>query len=136
MTQEESDRRAAFLIGERVYLRPMEPEDLPLIRKWVNDPEIRGLIGEALPSSRASVEEHLEAIRKDRDRVWFSIVLKEDGRVVGFNQKALRFYEKVGFKREGVWRESYYYNHTFHDFVMMSILEDEFRALHKVAGRI
>ncbi len=50
--------------------------------------------------------------------------------VVGFNDKALRFYEKVGFKREGIQRDGYFYRHKFHDFVMMSILEDEFRALH------
>lgn len=47
--------------------------------------------------------------------------------VVGFNNRALRFYEKVGFKREGVHRDGYYYNQQYHDFIMMSILEDEFR---------
>ncbi len=45
----------------------MEPEDLPLIRKWGNDPEIRSFIGEALPTSKAGAEEHLERIQKDRD---------------------------------------------------------------------
>jgi RimJ/RimL family protein N-acetyltransferase len=49
--------------------------------------------------------------------------------VVGFNARALRFYEKVGFRREGIQRDGYYYNHSYHDFVMMSILEHEFRAL-------
>ena len=48
--------------------------------------------------------------------------------VVGFNQQALRFYEKIGFKREGIQRDGYYCNHQYSDFVMMSILEDEFRA--------
>jgi RimJ/RimL family protein N-acetyltransferase len=50
--------------------------------------------------------------------------------VVGFNERALRFYEKVGFQREGVQRDGYYFNHRYHDFVMMSILEEEFRARH------
>jgi RimJ/RimL family protein N-acetyltransferase len=49
--------------------------------------------------------------------------------VVGFNERALSFYEKVGFKREGVQRDGYYYDHTYYDFVMMSILEDEFQAV-------
>ena len=53
--------------------------------------------------------------------------------VVGFNEQALRFYEKVGFKREGIQRDGYYFAHEFHDFVMMSILENEFRALHQDA---
>ena len=50
--------------------------------------------------------------------------------VVGSNQRALRFYEKAGFTAEGVQRDGYYYNHAYQDFVMMSILEDEFRAWH------
>jgi RimJ/RimL family protein N-acetyltransferase len=48
--------------------------------------------------------------------------------VVGFNDRALRFYEKIGFKREGIQRDGYFFNHQFSDFVMMSILEDEYRA--------
>jgi RimJ/RimL family protein N-acetyltransferase len=51
--------------------------------------------------------------------------------VVGFNEKAIHFWEKVGFKKEGIQRDGYYYNHKYHDFVMMSILEDEFRELHR-----
>ena len=50
--------------------------------------------------------------------------------VVGFNKSAIRFWEKVGFKKEGIQRDGYYYNHKYYDFVMMSILEDEFRELH------
>jgi diamine N-acetyltransferase len=49
--------------------------------------------------------------------------------VVGFNERALHFYETLGFKREGIQRDGYYFNHAYHDFVMMSLLEDEFRAL-------
>ena len=50
--------------------------------------------------------------------------------VVGFNKKAISFWKKIGFKKEGVQRDGYYYNHKYFDFVMMSILEDEFRELH------
>jgi diamine N-acetyltransferase len=47
--------------------------------------------------------------------------------VVGFNTKALKFYEQLGFKREGIQRDGYYYEHQYHEFVMMSMLDDEFR---------
>jgi len=50
--------------------------------------------------------------------------------VVGFNKRAINFWKKIGFKKEGVQRDGYYYNHKYFDFVMMSILEDEFRELH------
>ena len=48
--------------------------------------------------------------------------------VVGFNERALHFYESVGFRREGVQRDGYFHGHRYHDFVLMSILEDEYRA--------
>ncbi|MCG8350337.1 MAG: GNAT family N-acetyltransferase [Chloroflexales bacterium] len=54
--------------------------------------------------------------------------------VVGFNEAALRFYAKAGFTREGVQRDGYYYDHTYHDFVMMSLLEEEYRAAKARCG--
>ena len=182
------DNRVRFLVGERLYLRPLEKEDMALIRRWANDPEIRQLTGEVTPMSQASADEFLEKVRTDRERVWFVVVLKDGDRmigeagllrifwpwratdlsiiigdkgawgqghgseairllldyafgylnmhrvaigVVGFNQRAIHFYEKVGFKQEGIQRDGYYHGHAYHDFVMMSILEDEFRAMQQ-----
>ena len=51
--------------------------------------------------------------------------------VVGFNKRALKFWESLGFKKEGVHRDEYYYNNEYSDFIMMSILEDEYRELHE-----
>jgi len=174
----------AFLVGERVILRPVEPQDAALMHRWMNDPEIRCLTGEVTPSTLPDVEDYINKLRSSPDRVWFIIVVKETGRaigetgllrmfhpwrntdlsiilgekdawghgygmeamdlildyafgslnfhrvsigVVGFNENALRFYRKIGFKQEGILRDGYYYNHRFSDFVMMSILEDEYR---------
>jgi RimJ/RimL family protein N-acetyltransferase len=51
--------------------------------------------------------------------------------VVGFNTAALHFYDQIGFQREGIQRDGYYYDHAYSDFVMMSLLEDEYRRLWK-----
>ncbi|MBO8165029.1 MAG: GNAT family N-acetyltransferase [Brevibacillus sp.] len=51
--------------------------------------------------------------------------------VFAYNERAMHVYEKLGFKREGVQREALYYNHQYHDSILMSILEDEYRALHQ-----
>ena len=48
--------------------------------------------------------------------------------VLAFNERAIHVYEKLGFKREGVRRDGYFYNHQYYDAVTMSMLEDEFRA--------
>ncbi|PAD77647.1 GNAT family N-acetyltransferase [Paenibacillus campinasensis] len=47
--------------------------------------------------------------------------------VFDFNERAIKAYEKVGFVREGVQRDVLYYNHRYHNAILMSVLEHEFR---------
>ena len=56
-------------MGERVYLRPVEKDDLKWIRKWANDSEIRRLTGEVNPMTQAGAEEYFEKLNHDPDRV-------------------------------------------------------------------
>ena len=177
-----------FLKGDKIYLRPMDKDDMIYIRKWANDPEIRGIIGEVSSMSSFEGDEYFEKVQNDRSREWFMAVLQDKDRVigecgflrkfypwrttdvsliigekdvwgkgygkeiiflllnyafgylnfhrvaigvVGFNKRALKFWEKAGFKKEGIQRDGYYYNHKYYDFIMMSILEDEFRNMYK-----
>ncbi|CAA9305245.1 MAG: Acetyltransferase, GNAT family [uncultured Chloroflexi bacterium] len=50
-------------------------------------------------------------------------------RVLEYNARAIRAYEKCGFTREGVERESAYVDGGWHSDVIMGILEREFRSL-------
>ena len=45
-----------------------------------------------------------------------------------YNQRALRAYEKVGFKREGVLREDAYIDGKFVDTVVLSLLRKEYES--------
>lgn len=47
--------------------------------------------------------------------------------VFTFNERAVHVYEKLGFKREGVLRDSLYYDHQYHDQILMSILASEWK---------
>ncbi len=51
--------------------------------------------------------------------------------VVGFNRRALRFWRGLGFRKEGVQRDGYLCDGEYSDFVMMSILESEYKAQKK-----
>jgi len=172
------------LVGERILLRRFSKRDLPHIQRWSADAELRKLIGEVAPMSEAEGERFYKELRADKDRVWFVIVLKRNGRVigeagllrmfrpwrntdmtiiigekdawgkgygteaghllldyafnrlgfhrisigvVGFNKRALRFWESLGFEKEGVERDEYFYDNKYSDGIMMSILENEFR---------
>ncbi len=49
-------------------------------------------------------------------------------RVFDFNRRAIDSYRKCGFKEEGRLREALYRQGDYHDVVVMSLLEEEFRA--------
>lgn len=51
--------------------------------------------------------------------------------VYTINPRALHVYEKVGFVREGVKRQNWYYDHQYYDSIVMSILEDDYRARYQ-----
>ncbi|WNS41953.1 GNAT family protein [Paenibacillus sp. MMS20-IR301] len=48
--------------------------------------------------------------------------------VYSYNARAAHVYESVGFVREGVRRDTLFYNHEYHDVIMMGMLESEYRA--------
>jgi len=48
-------------------------------------------------------------------------------RVVAGNERAIRVYEKVGFKHEGCQRQASYKNGQYEDLLMMSILRGEWK---------
>ncbi|MDR0267985.1 GNAT family protein [Paenibacillus sp.] len=50
--------------------------------------------------------------------------------VYPFNPRAIHVYKKIGFQQEGIQRDTLYQDEKFHDMIEMSLLEDEFRALH------
>lgn len=47
--------------------------------------------------------------------------------VFAFNERAIHTYEKLGFQHEGVQRQALYYNHEYHDSILMAMLAEEYR---------
>lgn len=46
--------------------------------------------------------------------------------VYDYNHRAIRTYEKLGFRREGVRREGIFHNHAYHDVILMGLLAHEY----------
>ncbi|WP_456271021.1 GNAT family N-acetyltransferase [Bacillus sp. AK031] len=46
--------------------------------------------------------------------------------VYSYNSRAIKSYEKLGFKQEGVLRSELFYDGEFHDNIIMGVLRDEF----------
>lgn len=51
--------------------------------------------------------------------------------VFAYNLRAQHVYEKIGFVQEGIRRQALFYDHQYHDVILMSMLADEFRAKYR-----
>ncbi|RBI59526.1 GNAT family N-acetyltransferase [halophilic archaeon] len=70
---------ACFLSGDRVTLKTIEAEDIIIIQRWVNNPEVRRYIHEfRLPYSREDCEKWLPEARDDRARVDLLVCLENE----------------------------------------------------------
>lgn len=52
--------------------------------------------------------------------------------VFRYNERAVRSYEKSGFKYEGAERDAVYREDQYHDCLLMGVLQSEWRALQEV----
>ncbi len=173
-----------FIIGDKIYLRPLDMEDIDSFVMWLNDEEVRQYLSRMSPLNKIREKDFIEGLYKDDREIVLGIALKENDQLIGnlalhrislpfrhaelgivmgdkscwskgcgtealnlmlgygfdqlnlhrifltvlsFNGRAIHTYEKVGFKREGVFREHMYRNGKYHDVYYMGILEDEWR---------
>lgn len=47
-------------------------------------------------------------------------------KVYDFNKRAIKAYEKCGFKKYGEWKESHYFEGKYHNEILMNILKDDY----------
>lgn len=72
----------AFMIGERLYLRPLELEHNDLVRGWLNDPRVRRTVDRNAPLTHAEEEKFLrEGVHPGERRML--MVLREGDRPIG-----------------------------------------------------
>jgi RimJ/RimL family protein N-acetyltransferase len=140
-----------MITGERVRLRAIHREDLPLFLTWINDPEVRRNLLFNNPVSIHQEEKWFSGmlIFIGDKRFWNQGYGTEAMRLMvshGFNDlnfhriflhvfdtnpRAVRSYEKVGFQHEGRLREARYLEGRYVDVLVMSILKSEWVQIEK-----
>jgi ribosomal-protein-alanine N-acetyltransferase len=175
-----------FLIGAKVYLRPLEREDAPVVLPWFNDPEVTRTLLRYRPLNLREEEAFLDSVAQSEHDLALGVAVRATDELVGvtgfhhmdfrnrhcsfgisigakgewgkgygteatglmvqyafdtlnlnrvwlhvyeYNQRGLRAYEKVGFKREGVLRQDCYREGRYWDTIVMAILRDEWEAV-------
>ena len=69
--------------GDRIYFRPFELSDEPLLRAWVNDPANWSTLGRFAPVNALREEEWIRSRYTDPSEFSFGVVLKESDALIG-----------------------------------------------------
>lgn len=72
-----------FLIGEKVYLRPLELEDAPAMVGWINDPEVTRTLMIRRPMNQIAEREFIERISKGDSAQVLGIVTRREDEFIG-----------------------------------------------------
>lgn len=74
-----------FLVGERIYLRPLEPEDVTAeYLHWLNDASTaRYIMGMVFPATRSKTEQYVSQVLNDPNAVFLAIIEKTTGKHIG-----------------------------------------------------
>jgi RimJ/RimL family protein N-acetyltransferase len=75
-------QQVVFLCGFLVTMRPIEPDDAPVLERWINDPGTRRFLQNCLPLNVSDEQEFLEKQRTDPTTVTLMIVAP-DGTPIG-----------------------------------------------------
>jgi len=73
-----------FIIGEKVYLRPIEKEDAPHLLRGANHPEIRDSLFIYFPKNLERMREFIEKLYGDQETVLLMICDRSDNAPVGY----------------------------------------------------
>jgi RimJ/RimL family protein N-acetyltransferase len=72
------------IVGEKVYLSPLNPEDYELFTKWMNDPNITdGTGATSFMTTLSSEKKWVEEMVSKSDIYIFSIIRKQDHQILG-----------------------------------------------------
>lgn len=76
-------QRVVFYEGHRIYFSPVEPQDEPLLRRFINDPaNWRGLMHRP-PVNACREREWIESLGRDGKDYVFGVVVREGDRLIG-----------------------------------------------------
>jgi RimJ/RimL family protein N-acetyltransferase len=72
-----------FLIGDQIYLRPLERSDAAIVQPWLNDPDVTRTLRSTWPVSLRGEEDFIDAMHKSERDLVLVIMLKEPDAAIG-----------------------------------------------------
>jgi RimJ/RimL family protein N-acetyltransferase len=102
------DTRVVFLKGPRVEMRPIMNDDIPLLTKWINDPEIRDFVQSYVPMSDADEASWVNSLSQNKSTtICFVIVV--DGKLIGsMGLQEINFKDRVALTGALIGEKKYW----------------------------
>ena len=72
-----------FLIGRKIYLRPIEIDDIPRMCEWINHPDVTRTLRMWRPMSAINEREFVEHVARSSNDVGLVIVVRATDRPIG-----------------------------------------------------
>src|SRR6266850_3937436 len=103
----------AYLMGTNIYLRPLELDDAPTLKSWINDPDVYRNLLVSRPMNIQSEESFVERSMKSEHDLVLGIVVRQSDRLIGttgfhridFRSRHAGFGIMIGEKAE--WDKGY-----------------------------
>lgn len=90
-----SPDQLVFLRGKKVRLRPAVEADIPMLMKWVNEPEIRQYIARFLPATEKVEQDWLGRFGSDQSKEVF-LVIQSPKKAIGTIGLSINWKDRVG----------------------------------------
>jgi [ribosomal protein S5]-alanine N-acetyltransferase len=102
-----------FLIGTKIYLRPLERADAPTLEAWINDPEVTRTLAFYRPMNLQNEEEFIARVYQSEHDLVLGIAVKQSDELIGatglheidFKNRHANFGINIGKKDE--WGNGY-----------------------------
>lgn len=96
------------LVGDKIILRALEPEDMEILRDIANDPEVENLVGGwSFPISKKQQLEWYEKIVNDKTSLRFAIETEEDGVIGMADLRNIDWKNRVAFHGMKIGNKDY-----------------------------
>ncbi|MBP9819031.1 MAG: GNAT family N-acetyltransferase [Candidatus Pacebacteria bacterium] len=79
VTSIDTDNHVVFLRGYKTTLRPPAESDIPLLMRWINDPDVRRNLGTQMPKTEADEREFV--LNRSKSNV--ILIIEVDGKPIG-----------------------------------------------------
>jgi RimJ/RimL family protein N-acetyltransferase len=77
------DLQTPYVVGEHVYLRPLDMEDAEAVIVWINSAEVSQTLSFRWPMSRHQQEDYIQSLYTSQTEMTLGVCLKVNNRLIG-----------------------------------------------------